>query len=490
MNPILVILSILAIIIISTFFPGFSFFWKFFYQKKEPTEIHDKYDVIIRVDRLLDLLSQGWEFDTPGNNAEDLLNGEWEGKCFGVMGLFNRGKTFVLGNISQQDFAQGILDDGKTEGLSIKFVEKNQGDHKNVNIILDVAGLNRPIEFVPKEGHSDHMQLQEMIQESETLEKLLNDLVVELSDVLIIVVNQLTRLDQDFILKVSEAWKNRHNKIIIVHNLRGMNEGDATSLWRKSMSFQGGYIEKLFDEERKTEYYEHNVHGSHLRIADSNSEWGKQQNKKTFGSIKSYLESARRENEHKNLKEVFETAFSKCIRRHYRGVKNVILQNSQDQPDKWFLTIEAVENGKPKPHYQTFSDMWGADKDFLPNVIYEESEDSKQFFVTMEIPNLSPEDEKSIKIEIPEPKYPGKWSVIVSGEKPGYHCENRKLLDGHAESKKFWNEVFLPVFYNPTPTISIANGCLILQFDSLELKQVKQTTSSSWTNNSGGNQLG
>ncbi|CAF2368999.1 unnamed protein product [Rotaria sp. Silwood2] len=177
------------------------------------------YDVVIRINNLSDLSSQGWEILVgehtkkiirnkmiPKNNASEKTPDELgEGVIVTVLGAYNRGKSFLLKNLCNIELPDGNL--VHTEGLSITAGREN---YTNI-VFLDTAGTDTPV-------NNDE------IEYKRATEALLREVVLHLSTFLIIVVNRLRATDQTYIRQIlkycrdSQSTLNKKN-IIIVHNL-------------------------------------------------------------------------------------------------------------------------------------------------------------------------------------------------------------------------------------------------------------------------------
>jgi len=105
----------------------------------------------------------------------------WNGVVVGVMGLYNRGKTFVMSNISDVNLEQGYT--VHTEGLSRKFSKLSDEDI----VVLDTAGKWAPITLENYELEEEN-PLSNMLLDSSTVEEFLQSLTLSLSNYLIIVV--------------------------------------------------------------------------------------------------------------------------------------------------------------------------------------------------------------------------------------------------------------------------------------------------------------
>ncbi len=116
-------------------------------------------------------------------------SGGWDGATVAVVGLYDKGKTFVLNNLTQSNLPSGKK--VNTKGISFKVISfKFIVQHVNVDagthlILVDTAGSYSPVRIV-----SDLS-----IVEKEATEMYISDLVFEISDYFICVVNDFTSLD-------------------------------------------------------------------------------------------------------------------------------------------------------------------------------------------------------------------------------------------------------------------------------------------------------
>lgn len=127
------------------------------------------------------------------NNRPDVDIGgfnphNWEGAIVAVVGLYDKGKTFCLNNLSFSNLPSGKK--VNTKGLSFKYVNIDEGTKL---IILDTAGSYSPVKV------ENNMS----IVEKEATEMFILDLVFEISDYFLFVVNDFTSLDQRYLDKLT-----------------------------------------------------------------------------------------------------------------------------------------------------------------------------------------------------------------------------------------------------------------------------------------------
>jgi Fe2+ transport system protein B len=115
-----------------------------------------------------------------GRKVINHKQGEWEGATVAVTGLYDKGKTFVLNNLTASNLPSGKKIN--TKGISFKYVNVDSGTNL---ILVDTAGSYSPVQI--KNEYS--------IVEKEATEMFIMDLVFEISDYFICVVNDFTSLD-------------------------------------------------------------------------------------------------------------------------------------------------------------------------------------------------------------------------------------------------------------------------------------------------------
>lgn len=126
-----------------------------------------------------------------------------------VVGLYDKGKTFVLNNLSVSNLPSGKK--VNTKGLSFKYVDIEKGTKL---ILLDTAGSYSPV----------RVENNFSIIEKEATEMFILDLVFDISDYFIFVVNDFTSLDQRYLDKLTRSLHNSPQKsfreVIVIHNFK------------------------------------------------------------------------------------------------------------------------------------------------------------------------------------------------------------------------------------------------------------------------------
>lgn len=218
----------------------------------------------------------------------------------GILGNYNRGKTTLLNLLTGKSAAFGNL--VHTEGLSAARTKKI--------VFLDTAGENQPIVLKNLE---DDKESKAVFNEKLLTSLFMQDMVLEVSDLLIVVVNQLTLEDQRFIRalegKVKKQKVTSRKSIIVVHNLKEVDtqedldkliERDITTAFGADPEFADEDLQKgagkqwtfgLFSHKTKPHFYraKGETFLTHTVIAKQSSKVGKEWNDASMDYIKAYL---------------------------------------------------------------------------------------------------------------------------------------------------------------------------------------------------------
>ena len=142
-----------------------------------------------------------------------------------VCGLFDKGKTFCLNNLSGSNLPSSKK--VNTKGLSFKGVEV---DGSTKLILLDTAGSYSPVRVINDMS----------IVEKEATEMFILDLVFDLADYFICVVNDFTSLDQRYLDKITRSLQNSSRKmfreVIVIHNLKEVESQEVLEhVWKNQV---------------------------------------------------------------------------------------------------------------------------------------------------------------------------------------------------------------------------------------------------------------
>ena len=200
----------------------------------------DFYDVIIDIDSISSLEKRGWEvkYNPERKEIYDKIISE-ETIKLGVLGINNVGKSYLLSKIARVNIPTGYSIE--TKGISIKYSEDFKGEEKDI-CILDSAGFETPLlidkrhkeigtEEIKKINEDKNIESiinrdmveDELSKDKAQTERFIEELIISLSDIIILVVGKLTRTEQRLINRIKNMAKNSEKikvkSMIIVHNL-------------------------------------------------------------------------------------------------------------------------------------------------------------------------------------------------------------------------------------------------------------------------------
>ena len=137
----------------------------------------------------------------------------------GILGNGNVGKSFLLSRLFDIKIPSGYS--VVTEGLSLKYNENDK------YIILDSAGLQTPLlsdeHFKDKDEENIRKKYEDLYKDKTQTENFIQNLIIYLSDMILIVVGKITFNEQKLINKIKKELEEnddeKENTIYIIHNL-------------------------------------------------------------------------------------------------------------------------------------------------------------------------------------------------------------------------------------------------------------------------------
>lgn len=245
----------------------------------------------------------GWELKINGSHTWEALRQKTKIKV-GIVGVYNRGKTTVANMLSGKDAKKGNL--SHTTGLSA--IVDEHGDF----VFLDSAGQNQPIEiydYIDKnpeqaqDGEADETPQNMVLEKVDKISEITNtrlisdvfasDMVIALSDVLVVLVNQLTLEDQRYVRALEKKAKlkstvDKKKHIIVVHNLKDTeSEQDLDTLIKEDIL--EGFSCKERDYGGNRRYWASPTNISHLALAREATPAGDTINKQTIQIIREMM---------------------------------------------------------------------------------------------------------------------------------------------------------------------------------------------------------
>ena len=216
----------------------------------------DFYDIIIDINSIKKVNREGWKvkFNEKGLEKYNKYK-EKELITIGVLGNNNKGKSFLLSKISKIKLLSGTSI--HTEGLSVKYPELKGYKGRQI-ILLDSAGFETPVlkkennkkieveekaddkdnkentkteenetgkdnskELVDDEDLEKNKEFKENARDKIMTELFLENLIIKVSDILLVVVGKLTYSEQLLINKIKvEAKRQNKGRIFVIHNLQ------------------------------------------------------------------------------------------------------------------------------------------------------------------------------------------------------------------------------------------------------------------------------
>ena len=183
------------------------------------------YDVIVCIDSILGIES-GWKvkYSEKGKEIYEKMKNKELVKV-GVVGLRNKGKSWILQKFLNKDLPKGTSI--KTEGLSIKY-PNDEDILKNRNyILLDSAGTEEPLldndkKLLNMNQDEALSQLELIAKDKTSTELFLQQFITNTCDILLFVVGVLTYSEQKLLTKIQKILKQKkgYKKLFIIHNLQ------------------------------------------------------------------------------------------------------------------------------------------------------------------------------------------------------------------------------------------------------------------------------
>ena len=206
----------------------------------EDKNCKEAYHIIIKANSILSLNNIGWEIRYPKGKEEYEKLIKKPMIIVGVVGNRNKGKSFILGKLSNYNVPQGFVI--KTEGISVTF--GNKEDHciaimdsagQEVPLLSDVANPKENIneeENIQKEeikedneekkeekSPDDAGLLEKCLRDKLITEKFLEEFIIHTSDILILVVGNITLSEQRILTRIKNSLK-KEKYLYVIHNLQ------------------------------------------------------------------------------------------------------------------------------------------------------------------------------------------------------------------------------------------------------------------------------
>ena len=329
---------------------------KHFSLSKEPQL--NAYDLIINIDSLMSN-EFGWEI-TSSNSYEPEKYKENEYTIVGFVGRENIGKTYVLNKLCEQALPSGT--NVNTQGLSIKYFENY--------ICMDSAGLQVPVYYYDEKLlnrfaiKADDLKENEdirykMINDRTLTDMFIQDFILDVCQIIVIVVGQLSQNDQKFIERITNKYKSK-KRIIILHNFSNLySREDVEKRIQKDIFSAFRVIEIAIPNTNLKQYVEEptkkkNLNGEfevdhrknimHLVLGMDWGESGEYYNEKTLEFIKKVIDADAEKSQFDlkvKMQEFFEENFRNYLQ--FKKLPKNPVKLNLEQTDKEVLKIKSEE---------------------------------------------------------------------------------------------------------------------------------------------------
>lgn len=190
-------------------------------ETKKGKDAGDTYDIVIDVEDLEKVMdrdesnNKGWPLEVASQEAWSTILDRATLKV-AVIGMYNRGKTFLINALSKRNLKASSYHN--TRGISVVI------DRETDICYMDTAGENRALKL----NGLNSTEANTLIAQHENGVQFLQDAAIQIADVVMIVVNQMTLEDQRYIQAIAQKLYmrkkddkvNRAARMIVVHNLK------------------------------------------------------------------------------------------------------------------------------------------------------------------------------------------------------------------------------------------------------------------------------
>ena len=285
------------------------------------------YDAIFRCGSLNKLFKEEWDYFLSYIFVERIQREMDERNFCSVcmMGDTNKGKTFIVNLLCNCNLESGA--EYKTEGISCKFTDLpiNLTEEENIDerakekkfLIFDSAGRSEPLLIDPNErAKLNSEELKNRVdtdnKDLRLTEEFLKNFLISHSDIIIVVVNQLTLAEQIFLYELKNDNEDKFEELFIIHNLfnfdkRRQMEDYINNTIVHSIYFDlsKDYFDKIGEDETNnpdkpyyfTEEQNYNNRGNKFLIAhlflgniNSTDKWIKNVNETTINFLKTKMQ--------------------------------------------------------------------------------------------------------------------------------------------------------------------------------------------------------
>jgi HSP20 family molecular chaperone IbpA len=316
----------------------------------------------------------------------------------------------------------------------------------------------------------------QMINDRTITDIFIQDFILEVAEVILIVVGQLSQNDQKFIERISSKYKSK-KRIIVIHNFSNLySVEDVEKKIERDISQAYDTVSRIIPDSEVMEYIEkindktkENI--SHLVLGVEWTESGKKYNEITFKYLKNVLDTTVNKKNFDlfiELKKFLQENFRLYLKFLKRLKNPLYLRNEKDK-----MYIECDEN------FEISNPMFNSLGNLVSNPPFEVFEKEDKYIVLVEIPDLT--KESNIQFEIKK-KLNEFNNLIITGLKlfAKYYEENNNLnLLSFRTAGEF--KCIIPLGPNyirvNTPNngkIDYKKGVLKVEIEKLPIEEVEQ----------------
>ncbi len=318
--------------------------------ESEKIDFKDFYDIIVDIKSVKDI-NKGWKIKMKKEGYENYNKFKNEEILkIGVIGNYNKGKSFLLSKISKINLPSGTSI--RTEGLSVKYPQLEGFENRRI-VLLDSAGLETPVlkdeEYENKEITKEDKQqdddekkiiereyFKEKSREKLITEFFLQRYIINNSDILIIVVGIISYSEQKLLNRIKKEIQRAkiRKPLYIIHNLMTYTtikqvEEYIDNILFKSATFdlkKGHGVSTKMNQKSETYYFEKNNENQiyHLIFANEGSEAGEYYNNNTL----SFLEKT-----YTNVTEIKPFDVIKSLKESFIEISKEIIEKSDNPLD-------------------------------------------------------------------------------------------------------------------------------------------------------------
>jgi hypothetical protein len=425
--------------------------------KREPTE-PTMYDAIFKCESINTLFKKGWSYYLTEKFDKRIKNKEYNicPMCF--LGETNKGKTFIINLLTNKNLKSGS--EYKTEGISCKFSnfeysnnEINDSDEPEKFLLFDSAGRSEPLLIEPEEKLKIKDDLKRIVETNyrdlRISEEFMKNVLINNSQIIIFVVNQLTLAEQIFLYEI----KNQQNfdQLFIIHNLFNFEKKKDLEDYIDSTIVRSIYFDMSkdyfpIDSKNNTnlpyyfvEYQDNNGEKSlinHFILGNIGTKdpWIKNLNYKTIKLLKELMQTCVADSEfeireilEKQLQEeakidkktkledksdenesIKETKVEDLSEEYkIKGIFKLVKEENEDEENKEYKDNKNMNNFKVYDESKGFNVMG-----YIPDYIFYKNNQNTEFVIEVECSGL---EDKDFSITARESK--GKVHFNISGKK-------------------------------------------------------------------------